>query len=104
MSLISEQVKRLRERAEADWEHDFYYDAEILREAADTIEELSAKLAALNMERSERYCEIMDILDKMEFFNQRAGRELWADKPKEVQDKDISDRERDIQKIREYLR
>lgn len=32
-----------------------------------------------------------DILDKWEFFyGQRAGRELWADKPTEVQDEDIA--------------
>ena len=30
--------------------------------------------------------EIMDILQKWEFFfGQRAGRELWANKPKEIQ-------------------
>lgn len=47
---------------------------------------------------------VFDILDKMEFFQgQRAGRELWNDKPKEVQDKDISDFVRDIKYIRAYL-
>ena len=25
------------------------------------------------------------------FFNQRAGRELWGDKPKDVRDKDVAD-------------
>lgn len=48
--------------------------------------------------------EIFDILNKFEFFQgQRAGRELWNDKPKEVQDKDISDFVRDINYIRSYL-
>lgn len=48
--------------------------------------------------------EVLDILDKMEFFGgQRAGRELWNDKPKEVQDKDIDNFNRDIQKIRDYI-
>lgn len=47
---------------------------------------------------------VFDILDKFEFFQgQRAGRELWNDKPKEVQDKDISDFVRDINYIRSYL-
>ena len=47
---------------------------------------------------------VFDILDKMEFFQgQRAGRELWNDKPKEVQDKDIADFVRDINYIRSYL-
>ena len=44
---------------------------------------------------------VLDILNKWEFFyGQRAGRELWADKPKEVQDKDIADFNRDIKIVR----
>lgn len=47
---------------------------------------------------------VFDILDKIEFFQgQRAGRELWNDKPKEVQDKDIADFIKDINYIRSYL-
>ena len=47
---------------------------------------------------------VFDILNKFEFFQgQRAGRELWNDKPKEVQDKDISDFVRDINYIRSCL-
>ena len=46
-----------------------------------------------------------DILDKMEFFGgQRAGRELWCDKPKEVQDKDIEDFCRDLQTLRSAIK
>lgn len=52
MSMISEQVKELREVAEM---YDGLDGGNILREAADTIEALSAKLAAVNMERSNRY-------------------------------------------------
>ena len=47
---------------------------------------------------------VFDILNKFEFFQgQRAGRELWNDKPKEVQDKDIADFIKDIKYIRSYL-
>lgn len=47
---------------------------------------------------------VFDILNKFEFFQgQRAGRELWNDKSKEVQDKDISDFIKDINYIRSYL-
>ena len=47
---------------------------------------------------------VFDILDKFEFFQgQKAGRELWNDKPKEVQDKDIADFIKDINYIRSYL-
>lgn len=37
---------------------------------------------------------IIDKLEMLRFFNQRAGRELWADKKKEVQDKDIENADR----------
>ena len=47
----------------------------------------------------------LEILDKMEFFGgQRAGRELWNDKPKEIQDKDIEDFCRDLQVVRSALK
>ena len=32
---------------------------------------------------------IIDGIKMIEFFNQRAGRELWIDKPKDIQDVDI---------------
>ena len=45
-----------------------------------------------------------DILNKWQFFyGQRAGRELWADKPKEVQNQDIADFNRDIEIVRAAL-
>lgn len=49
--------------------------------------------------------EILEILDKFEFFyGQRAGRELWHDKPMNVQNEDIENFNRDIQKIRDYVK
>lgn len=49
-------------------------------------------------------CEILEILDKFEFFQgQRAGRELWANKPEQVQEEDLKNFCRDIQRIREYV-
>lgn len=48
--------------------------------------------------------EARDILDKWEFFyGQRAGRELWAVKPVEVQNQDIENFNRDIQIVRTAL-
>ena len=56
------------------------------------------------MKDKETQNNVFDILDKMELFQgQRAGRELWNDKPKEVQDKDIADFIKDINYIRSYL-
>ena len=56
------------------------------------------------MKDKEKQEKVFDILNKFEFFQgQRAGRELWNDKPKEVQDKDISDFIKGINYIRSYL-
>ena len=45
----------------------------------------------------ERLETVMEILDKMNFFQgQRAGRELWNDKPFEVQEEDLENFKRDI--------
>ncbi len=57
MSLISEQIQKLRDLAD-DPEIDMYGIKELndaFKEAADTIEALSAKLASANMERSSAY-------------------------------------------------
>ena len=46
-----------------------------------------------------------DMLDKLSFFGgQRAGRELWNDKPREVQDEDIANFNRDIEYLRDIIR
>ena len=48
--------------------------------------------------------EILEILDKLEMFQgQRAGRELWADKPTEVQEQDLTNFNRDIGTIRKCI-
>lgn len=44
-----------------------------------------------------------DILDKLDFFNQRAGRELWNEKPIEFQDADIRNREEDIKFLKDLI-
>ena len=47
----------------------------------------------------------IEILDKLSFFGgQRAGRELWNDKPREVQEDDISSFNRDIESVRDFIR
>lgn len=54
MSIVSGQVNALRELAELQ---NIQYHKRIIKKAADTIEALSAKLAAANLERSDRYYE-----------------------------------------------
>lgn len=34
---------------------------------------------------------VIDGIERLRFFNQRAGRELWGDKPTEIQNNDIAD-------------
>ena len=46
----------------------------------------------------------LDIIEKWNFFyGQRAGRELWGDKPTEVQNQDIEDLKRDLDYIRQFV-
>ena len=46
-----------------------------------------------------------EVLDKMQFFGgQRAGRELWADKPYEAQEQDIETFNREIDTLRYTIR
>ena len=48
--------------------------------------------------------DVMDILEKMDFFQgQRAGRELWHEKPFEVQEQDIADFSRDVSTIKLFI-
>lgn len=52
---ISEQVKELREHGQIH-KHNNRYTVDLLNQAADTIESLSTKLQAANMERSAEDC------------------------------------------------
>ena len=48
--------------------------------------------------------EVLEILSKWDFFyGQRAGRELWADKPKKVQDQDIANFNRDMETVKNLV-
>lgn len=45
----------------------------------------------------------LEIIDKRDFFNDRAGRELWNDKPKEIQDEDIRNAHKEYEQLKEYI-
>lgn len=48
---------------------------------------------------------VLDILNKFSFIlGQRAGRELWFDKPEKVQDEDLSNFNEDIEHIKHYIK
>lgn len=47
----------------------------------------------------------IDILEKFDFLlGQRAGRELWNDKPRDVQDRDVKEFSRDCHLLIEYVK
>ena len=54
--------------------------------------------------RDEEIIKANDILDKLDFFDgQRAGRELWFEKPFDVQNEDIEDFSKDIAFLRGFI-
>lgn len=55
MSMIEQQLKEIRDMTSVLHDEKRYAAEEIMRQAADTIEALSEKLAAANMEQSDRY-------------------------------------------------
>lgn len=63
---------------------------------------------AAEIARSSRdtdFLSMIGILDKLSFFGgQRAGRELWNDKSRKVQDEDIASFNRDIEYLRDLIR
>ena len=62
---------------------------------------MSAGKGGMRMTKTEK---VLDILSKWRFFfGQRAGRELWAAKPTEVQDQDTQDFARDMGTVQEWV-
>lgn len=45
----------------------------------------------------------LEIIDKRDFFNDRAGRELWSKKPIDIQNEDIKNAHKDYKLLREYI-
>lgn len=46
----------------------------------------------------------IEILNKLSFFGGRAGRELWNEKPRKIQDEDIASFNRDIEYLKGIIR
>ena len=46
---------------------------------------------------------IIDGIEMIEFFNQRVGRELWFDKPKEIQEEDLKKENEILKAAKEAL-
>lgn len=84
MSMIEQQLKEIRNMTSVLREEKRYAAEEIMCQTADTIEALSAKLAAANMERSDRYYDVrkelveqhnkaFELINKMPL----EGNEVW---------------------------
>ena len=53
---------------------------------------------------TDEFIKVIDTLDRLEFFGgQRAGRELWAEKPFDVQNQDIENFNKDIAFIKDFI-
>ena len=58
----------------------------------------------MNELKPEDVMKALDIIDKMDFFQgQRAGRELWLEKPFEVQEQDIADFSQGIEFVKNLV-
>lgn len=81
---------------------------EAYKECQDIIRKYLSRENYSEIARSPRDTDVLialEVLDKLSFFGgQRAGRELWNDKPREVQDEDIASFNRDIEWLREFIR
>lgn len=53
--------------------------------------------------KKEEIIKANNILEKLDFFNQRSARELWGDKPFDVQSQDIADRHKDIEYLKSFI-
>lgn len=53
--------------------------------------------------KEEEIIKANNILEKLDFFNQRSARKLWGDKPFDVQSQDIADRHKDIEYLKIFI-
>ena len=85
----------------ADAHTDLHTDAlEYIQQLENHIGEFTKNVDLLE----EEHYRAMECLEKMQFFmGQRAGRELWMSKPKNVQDVDIEQYNHDIEIVTHYI-
>ena len=53
--------------------------------------------------KEEEIIKANNILEKLDFFNQRSARKLWGDKPFDTQSQDIADRHKDIEYLKSFI-
>lgn len=62
---------------------------EVIKGNCALVGDIRALDIAISALQKNENCELVDKLEQLRFFNQRVGRELWGDMPREIQDKDI---------------
>ena len=75
-------------------------------DALSLINELTEKNERLKQKRMNKIdiYKALDILDKFDFFQgQRAGRELWSEKPFEVQEEDLKKFSMDVELLKDFV-
>lgn len=53
--------------------------------------------------KKEEIIKANNILEKLDFFNQRSARELWGNKPFDIQSQDIADRHKDMEYLKSFI-
>lgn len=78
----------------------------LAQNALSLINELTEENERLKQERMNKIdiYKALDILDKFDFFQgQRAGRELWAEKPFETQEEDLKNFSKDVELLKNFV-
>lgn len=85
-----------------------YEDTDLTPEQIREMQELLSRENTTEIARSSRDTDVLialEVLDKLSFFGgQRAGRELWNDKSRKVQDEDIASFNQNIEYLRDLIR
>ena len=102
---MKEAFKKIKERLKANSVSgqygNEYVESVFLNQAIEIVNQVAEEYGSNSADVNE----IFDILDQFHMFQgQRAGRELWGDKPKAVQDRDIANFNRNLQTIRNYIK
>ena len=101
LSLINELTEERK-----GLENLIYEMSKIENRMSETIEELTEENERLKQERMNKIdiYKALDILDKFDFFQgQRAGRELWAEKPFETQEEDLKNFSKDVELLKDFV-